>query len=54
MSIVEKLESCQAFILPQREVDNKCSEVDMMAELSSSLPGGPVVGPNQALHVVIW
>ena len=33
MSIVEKLESWQAFILPQREMNHKCTYVDMRGDL---------------------
>jgi hypothetical protein len=38
MSIVEKLESCQAFILPQPEMDNKCREVDMRGDFRVQSP----------------
>jgi len=49
--LVVGLWKLQAFILPQREMNHKCREVDMRAGRSFSLPGGPVVESRNYEHM---
>jgi hypothetical protein len=53
MSIVEKLESWQAFILPQREMNHKCREVDMRGAFRSRMTTELIQLTNQPKTVVV-